>query len=232
MQVVDGGPVFDRFVAKVVGATVLNTPFDATSGKPHGKGIGVVIATCAVALRVGCASEFAAPDHQSLVLLRRNELPSGAVVRRVLGALVVKPHLARGFLEIAYCVVRKEEQRNGIGSRLISELKKHAVSIGVLHLLTYADDSATGFFERLGFDANAEANGMELNRFHWGISHYTGSQLRQCALDPDGVTLYPPSYPRRTPHWGRRLFHRPPAAAAPPAAAEAGGTSGAAEGEQ
>ena len=182
--------------------------------------------------RANAAKLVFAPDHQSLVLLRRNELPSGAVVRRVLGALVVKPHLARGFLEIAYCVVRKEEQRNGIGSRLISELKKHAVSIGVLHLLTYADDSATGFFERLGFDANAEANGMELNRFHWGISHYTGSQLRQCALDPDGVTLYPPSYPRRTPHFGRRLFHRPPAAAAPPAAAEAGGTSGAAEGEQ
>ena len=70
--------------------------------------------------RANAAKLVFAPDHQSLVLRRRNELPSGAVVRRVLGALVVKPHLARGFLEIAYCVVRKEEQRNGIGSRLIS----------------------------------------------------------------------------------------------------------------
>ena len=47
------------------------------------------------------------PDHQTLVLTRSTEH-----ARRVLGAIVIKPHRARGFLEIAFCVVRKEEQRN------------------------------------------------------------------------------------------------------------------------
>ena len=38
---------------------------------------------------------------------------------------------------IAFCVVRKEEQRNGVGTRLIGMLKEHAFrSLGVLHLLT------------------------------------------------------------------------------------------------
>ena len=54
---------------------------------------------------------------------------------------MIKPHRARGFLEIAFCTVRKEEQRNGVGTRLLSELKEHALKMGVLHLLTYADDS-------------------------------------------------------------------------------------------
>ena len=67
VQVMDRGSVFDCFVAKVVGSTVLDTTFDATTGKPHGTRIGVVIATGAVALRVGSAAEFAAPDHQSVV---------------------------------------------------------------------------------------------------------------------------------------------------------------------
>ena len=38
-------------------------------------------------------------------------------VRRVLGGIVLKPHHERSFMEIAFCVVRKEEQRNGVGSR-------------------------------------------------------------------------------------------------------------------
>ena len=70
----------------------------------------------------------------------------------MLGGVVIKPHRARGFLEIAFCVVRKEEQRNGVGTRLLARLKEHALTRGVLHLLTYADDSATGFFEKSGFD--------------------------------------------------------------------------------
>jgi len=57
---------------------------------------------------------------------------------------------------------------------------------------------------------------MLINRFHWGISHYIGSQLRQCVLDPDGETLYAPDYPRRVPPKGRRLHPPAPALEAAP----------------
>jgi len=150
--------------------------------------------------RTNAAKLVFAPDHQSLVLLRSTE-----AARRVLGAIVLKPHCARGFLEVAFCVVRKEEQRSGIGSRLLDRLKEHAITLGVLHLLTYADDSATGFFERHGFEIEPPY-GMEINRFHWGVAHYIGSQLRQCVLDPDGATLYAPEFPRMVPSNGRRLL--------------------------
>ena len=164
--------------------------------------------------RTNAAKLVFAPDHQSLVLLRATES-----ARRVLGAIVLKPHCARGFLEVAFCVVRKEEQRNGIGSRLIDSLKVHALSLGVLHLLTYADDSATGFFERHGFEIEPPY-GMEINRFHWGVAHYIGSQLRQCVLDPDGATLYAPEFPRAVPKSGRRLFTSDGCGGAPKEGAE------------
>ena len=170
--------------------------------------------------RINAAKLVFAPDHQTLVLLRSTES-----VRRVLGAIVLKPHCARGFLEVAFCVVRKEEQRNGVGSRLMTYLKEHAQgTLGVLHLLTYADDSATGFFERLGFDVEPQA-GMGLDRFHWGISHYIGSQLRQCVLDPDGATLYSHDFPRKLPAGGRRLFPPKP----PPSGAGGGEQAGGGE---
>ena len=171
--------------------------------------------------RTNAAKLVFAPDHQSLVLLR-----STASARRVLGAIVLKPHFVRGFLEVAFCVVRKEEQRNGIGSRLLDRLKAHAISLGVLHLLTYADDSATGFFERHGFEIEP-AYGMVINRFHWGVAHYIGSQLRQCVLDPDGMTLYGTEYGRLVPGNGRRLFAAKGCGGAAAAGTAAAGTAAA-----
>ena len=129
-----------------------------------------------------------APDHESILLIRTSDdgqvrheggvaypktriLPlaltltlslTNGQVRRVLGGVVIKPHRARGFLEIAFCVVRKEEQRNGVGTRLLARLKEHALTLGVLHLLTYADDSATGFFEKSGFDPEHQARYMDM----------------------------------------------------------------------
>ena len=51
---------------------------------------------------------------------------------------------------------------------------------------------------------------MHVNRFHWAISHYIGSQLRQCVLDPDGGTIYGNDHPRRLPSWftARRLYQK------------------------
>ena len=53
--------------------------------------------------------------------------------------------------------------------------------------------------------------GMHVNRYHWAISHYIGSQLRQCVLDPDGGTIYGHDHPRRLPTWfpARRLYPKP-----------------------
>ena len=52
VQIMDGGAILYCFIAKFVGATILDTTFDATAGKPHGEGVGVVIAAGTIALRV------------------------------------------------------------------------------------------------------------------------------------------------------------------------------------
>ena len=179
-----------------------------------GELLEVIDASLPLIGKANAAKLVFSPDHESIILTRTSEH-----TRRVLGGIVLKPHRSRGFLEIAFCVVRKEEQRSGVGSRLLARLKEHALTLGVLHLLTYADDSATGFFEKAGFDPEP-AHGMHLNRFHWGISHYIGSQLRQCVLDPDGYTLYSPQYAKQLPLLGRRLFPSPEAEAAARAAAK------------
>ena len=57
---------------------------------------------------------------------------------------------------------------------------------------------------------------MDINRFHWAISHYIGSQLRQAVLDPDGATLFAHEYPYPLPAGGRRL--PPPTTPRPEAA--------------
>ena len=214
-------------------------------------------------------------------------------VRRVIGGIVLKPHAARGFLEVAFCVVRKEEQRGemqprweggrrgepresrrrfvawfglaGVEGRLLpppcgcypralwarpphrrlrlapdgapqgartlawraalADARPKARPPGSRRVARpghardttrrYADDSATGFFERHGFDASP-ACGMDINRFHWAISHYIGSQLRQAVLDPDGATLFAHEYPYPLPAGGRRL--PPPTTPRPEAA--------------
>ena len=162
-------------IGRVVSPGINDCPHLSTQAKPPAlAGLAQIL----LMARNMCTPQNAAklvfaPDHQSLVLLRQTN-----TVRRVLGALVLKPHCPRGFLEVVFCVVRKEEQRRGVGTRLVAMLKHHALSLGCLHLLTYADDSATGFFERLGFEIDHDA-AMPINRFHWGISHYVGSQ---CAL--------------------------------------------------
>ena len=51
-----------------------------------------------------------------------------------------------------------------MGTRLLARLKEHALTLGVLHLLTYADDSATGFFEKSGFDPDHQARRLRHTR--------------------------------------------------------------------
>ena len=71
VQVMDRGSVFDRFVAKVVGSTVLGATFGPTAGKPHGKGLWVMVASLAssqggAGFDHWCPSEFPTPHHQGV----------------------------------------------------------------------------------------------------------------------------------------------------------------------
>ena len=65
-----------------------------------------------------------------------------------------------------------------MGTRLLARLKEHALTLGVLHLLTYADDSATGFFEKSGFDPDHQARRLNTSDTRAGRLDARGSRRR------------------------------------------------------
>jgi hypothetical protein len=63
MQIVHMQSIFDRMESDLVGAADGLSASDSTSGHPHGKAVGVVIATVSFFAH-GCTTEFPTPDHQ------------------------------------------------------------------------------------------------------------------------------------------------------------------------
>jgi len=55
------------------------------------------------------------------------------------------------FIEVVFLAVRTDQQVHGYGSRLMNQLKTWAQQNDYFHLLTYADNSAIGYFQRQGF---------------------------------------------------------------------------------
>lgn len=76
-----------------------------------------------------------------------------ALILQVIGGITFRPFVKEGyvsFIEIVFCVITKHEQRGGYGSRLMNRLKNWCQQNNILNLLTYADDTAIGYFQRQG----------------------------------------------------------------------------------
>jgi histone acetyltransferase len=88
------------------------------------------------------------PDHRSIVCIRAG---------KVLGGITYRPFVHGepdgGYAELAFCVVSTAAQVQGLGTRLMNRFKAQLVSDGCLHILTYADNSAIGFFKQHGYSS-------------------------------------------------------------------------------
>lgn len=85
------------------------------------------------------------------------------------------------FIEIVFCAITVDQQVRGYGSRLMSHMKVWAQQHDYLHMMTYADDYAIGYFQRQGFTLE-----IELARKHWDIGflkHYDSATLMHCPID-------------------------------------------------
>jgi hypothetical protein len=67
MQVMHVHLFGDCLVSKLIGFAVAISRFDASSGEPYGKSVGIVIASCAVLLSIGGATKLAPPPHHGFV---------------------------------------------------------------------------------------------------------------------------------------------------------------------
>lgn len=114
-------------------------------------------------------------QHKSLI---------GVKAGKVIGGITFRPFVKEGyvsFIEVVFCVITKHEQRGGYGSRLMNRLKNWCQLNDNLNLLTYADDTAIGYFQRQGFSADIE---MDVKDWDIGfLKYYDSATLMHCLVD-------------------------------------------------
>lgn len=100
----------------------------------------------------------------------------------VIGGITFRPFPHRTFAEIVFCAVSSHQQVKGYGAHLMAHLKDYVKATSpVMHFLTYADNYATGYFQKQGFTKE-----LTLDKTIWMgyIKDYEGGTLMQCSMVP------------------------------------------------
>lgn len=123
-------------------------------------------------------------DYIARLVYDRTHL-SIAIVKlplEVIGEITFREFRARQFAEIVFCAVSSDQQVKGYGAHLMAHLKDYVKATSpVMHFLTYADNYATGYFQKQGF-----AKEITLDKSAWMgyIKDYEGGTLMQCPMVP------------------------------------------------
>ncbi|OHT12976.1 acetyltransferase, GNAT family protein [Tritrichomonas foetus] len=104
-------------------------------------------------------------NHKTVILLR-----DGVVY----GGITFRPFDEFDFAEIAFCAVSTQQQIRGFGAHVMAHVKTYLQAVGIHNILTYADNTAVGYFKRQGFT-------LEIN--------FDPSIWRRCIKDYQGATL-------------------------------------------
>ena len=125
-------------------------------------------------------------DYIARLVYDRNHV-SIAIVKmplEVIGGITIREFRDRGFAEIVFCAVSSDQQVKGYGAHMMAHLKDYVKAKSesrVMHFLTYADNYATGYFQKQGFTKD-----ITLDRSVWMgyIKDYEGGTLMACSLLP------------------------------------------------
>jgi histone acetyltransferase len=110
---------------------------------------------------------------------------SMAIVKQpleVIAGISFREFRARKFAEIVFCAVSSDQQVKGYGAHIMAHLKDYVRATSpVMHFLTYADNYATGYFQKQGFSKD-----ITLDKSLWTgyIKDYEGGTLMHCAMLP------------------------------------------------
>ncbi|OHT01046.1 acetyltransferase, GNAT family protein [Tritrichomonas foetus] len=99
----------------------------------------------------------------------------------VYGGICFRPFFDRDFAEIAFCAVSSIQQIRGFGAHLMAQVKTYLQALGIHNILTYADNSAVGYFKRQGFTLQINFNPEIWTRC---IKDYQGATLIHCKIHP------------------------------------------------
>lgn len=123
-------------------------------------------------------------DYIARLVFDRTHL-SIAIVKmplQVVGGITWREFRGRKFAEIVFCAVSADQQVKGYGAHLMAHLKDYVRATSpVMHFLTYADNYATGYFQKQGFTKE-----ITLDKSIWMgyIKDYEGGTLMQCSMVP------------------------------------------------
>ncbi|KAI1101356.1 histone acetyltransferase GCN5-like protein [Jackrogersella minutella] len=125
------------------------------------------------------------PQHYiARLVLDYNHL-SIAIIKQpleVIGGITYKPFPDRKIAEIAFCAVSPGNQIKGYGKHLMDHFKDYVkASSPIMHLLTYADNTAIGYFKKQGFTKEIT---LEKSLWKGCIKDYEGGTLMQCSMVP------------------------------------------------
>ncbi|KAH7385093.1 histone acetyltransferase GCN5-like protein [Cadophora sp. MPI-SDFR-AT-0126] len=101
---------------------------------------------------------------------------------QVIGGIAFREFRNRTFAEIVFCAVSSDQQVKGYGAHLMAHLKDYVKATSpVMHFLTYADNYATGYFQKQGFTKD-----ITLDKSLWMgyIKDYEGGTIMQCSMLP------------------------------------------------
>ncbi|CZR61519.1 probable histone acetyltransferase GCN5 [Phialocephala subalpina] len=101
---------------------------------------------------------------------------------QVIGGISFREFRDRIFAEIVFCAVSSDQQVKGYGAHLMAHLKDYIKATSpVMHFLTYADNYATGYFQKQGFTKE-----ITLDKHLWMgyIKDYEGGTIMQCSMLP------------------------------------------------
>jgi histone acetyltransferase len=101
-----------------------------------------------------------------------------------IGAICYRPFFQFHFTEIVFAAVLPEFRGSGYGRLLMNYVKDHLQAQDIRYLIVYADDSAIGYFHRVGFSTQFPSDAPQ-DYFKPYVSQYDSATLMISPIDPD-----------------------------------------------
>jgi histone acetyltransferase len=98
---------------------------------------------------------------------------------KVLGGMCFRPFHSQGFAEIVFLAVEEASKHRGLGTQIMNHVKEHVKKEDIKYFLTYADNTAIGYFVKQGF---SKKKTMVRSRWEGFIKDYVRSTLMECKI--------------------------------------------------
>ncbi|ETO31342.1 histone acetyltransferase Gcn5, partial [Reticulomyxa filosa] len=95
------------------------------------------------------------------------------------GGVVFRLFVEQSFCEVVFLAIQPCHQSKGFGARLMNHLKEILKEYKINHILTFADNSAVGYFNKQGFNKNVTLPKVVWHKY---IKTYNSAILMECQI--------------------------------------------------